>query len=61
LVLGSWFLALGSVVCCLLSEKSSKSQMSTELSFVFDPLSWFLVPGSWFFVLPSIPVFLNQL
>ena len=22
------------------------SQISAELSFVFDPLSWFLVPGS---------------
>jgi hypothetical protein len=41
--------------------KSNKFQNNAELSFVFDPLSWFLVPGSWFFVLPSIPVFLNQL
>jgi len=70
LVLGSWFLALGSwfFVSCLLSEKSSKSQMSSMQSLLFDPLSWFLalgswflVLGSWFFVLPSIPVFLNQL
>ena len=44
--LGSWLLALGSIFSCLLSvvssqlsEKGSKSQMSTELSFVFDPLS----------------------
>ena len=26
--------------------KSRKLQINAELSFVFDPLSWFLVPGS---------------
>jgi hypothetical protein len=26
--------------------KSRKLQISAELSFVFDPLSWFLAPGS---------------
>jgi len=35
--------------------------IENELSLFFDPLSWFLALGSWFFVLPSIPVFLNQL
>jgi hypothetical protein len=34
------------VICCQLSEKGRKSQMSSMQSFVFDPLSWFLVPFS---------------
>jgi hypothetical protein len=35
----SWFRFQLSVICFLLSEKGRKFQISTELSFVFNPLS----------------------